>query len=406
MKILWSSNAPWAPSGYGQQTALFAPRLAALGHDVAISAVWGLEGAGLEWNGLRVYPSDGNWGNELLVAYAAHHAGNAGDCQVIALHDAFVLQPGKVSPLNLAVWTPVDHEPAPRKVVQVFRQSGARAVAMSQFGKKALEQEGVEAFYVPHGVNTDIFRPLGDKEAIRERMGVPKDAFVVGMVAANQGINPPRKAFPQAFQAFAELRKRHSDALLHLHTDIQGTNLGLNLVDLANACGIPPEAVGSSDQFLMRLGFVGPHDMAALYNSMDVLLNPSYGEGFGIPIVEAQACGTPVITNDWTAMTELTGGGWLVNGDRWWDPMHSSWFSCPTVGEISQALEAAYNGAEALRDRARQFALRYDADLVTEQFWVPALEWMGKPREVAPLVRRQSVARPQGKRQKAKVAAR
>jgi len=44
-KILWHSVAPWAPTGYGQQTALFAPRIASLENvDLAISSGFGLEG--------------------------------------------------------------------------------------------------------------------------------------------------------------------------------------------------------------------------------------------------------------------------------------------------------------------------------------------------------------------------
>ena len=43
-KLLWHSNAPWAPTGYGQQTGLFAPRLAEK-YDMAISSFYGLEGS-------------------------------------------------------------------------------------------------------------------------------------------------------------------------------------------------------------------------------------------------------------------------------------------------------------------------------------------------------------------------
>ena len=57
-RILWHSVAPWAPSGYGQQTKVFAPRIRDLGHHVAISAYWGLEGSVLNWGGMSVYPAD------------------------------------------------------------------------------------------------------------------------------------------------------------------------------------------------------------------------------------------------------------------------------------------------------------------------------------------------------------
>ena len=70
MKILWHSNAPWAQTGYGQQTALFAPRLRALGHELALSSVWGLGGAGLEWEGMHVYPQDDRWGRATLNHFA------------------------------------------------------------------------------------------------------------------------------------------------------------------------------------------------------------------------------------------------------------------------------------------------------------------------------------------------
>jgi len=47
-----------------------------------------------------------------------------------------------------------------------------------------------------------------------------------------------------------------------------------------------------------------------------VLLNPAMGEGFGVPIVEAQACGTPAIAGDWTAMSEVTRTGHLIPKER------------------------------------------------------------------------------------------
>jgi glycosyltransferase involved in cell wall biosynthesis len=106
-----------------------------------------------------------------------------------------------------------------------------------------------------------------------------------------------------------------------------------------------------------------------------VLLSPSMGEGFGVPIVESQACGVPVITTDCSAMTELTEAGWRVDGDRWYNAAHDAWFKLPFIRGIVAGLELAYEarGDEDLRRKAREFALGYDVDTVMHEFWQPAL---------------------------------
>ncbi len=57
MKILWASNAPWAATGYGMQTAQAVPRIRDAGHDIAIFASYGLNGAMQSWDGIPVYPA-------------------------------------------------------------------------------------------------------------------------------------------------------------------------------------------------------------------------------------------------------------------------------------------------------------------------------------------------------------
>ena len=114
--------------------------------------------------------------------------------------------------------------------------------------------------------------------------------------------------------------------------------------------------------------------MAHLYSAADVLLSPSMGEGFGLPILEAQACGCPVITGNWTSMPELTAAGWMVDGDPFPTPQ-GSWQYIPFIKSIREAIENAYDarGDTALRERAREFALQYDADRVTRDYWRPLL---------------------------------
>ena len=125
--------------------------------------------------------------------------------------------------------------------------------------------------------------------------------------------------------------------------------------------------------------------MCQTYNAFDVLASPSYGEGFGIPIIEAQACGVPVIVSDWTAMTELCGAGWLVDGDSWYDSAHGSFYLCPAVISIVEAFDAAYDQAAGMKEKARAFALDYDAELVFMKHWLPLIDELSRPREIGPL---------------------
>jgi glycosyltransferase involved in cell wall biosynthesis len=201
------------------------------------------------------------------------------------------------------------------------------------------------------------------------------------MVAANKG-NPSRKAFAEVLIAFAAFRKRYPNAILYLHTCgstlYQGVDfqraLQLNRLD-------PGVDVFMPDQTQLLLGFT-PDVMRAIYNAMDVLISPSYGEGFGIPILEAQACGTPVIVGDWTSMTELCFAGWKIPKEQshpFLTPLGAYQYM-PNPRAIETALCQSYRAlgdrttAGRLRDRARQGAEPYCADRVTREYWQPTLE--------------------------------
>jgi len=127
--------------------------------------------------------------------------------------------------------------------------------------------------------------------------------------------------------------------------------------------------------------------LAALYSAADVLLATSAGEGFGVPVVEAQACGTRVIVSDWTAQTELVGDGWAVEVQPLWDPYQDAWFATPMIPRIVDALEEAYAAERGPSQQAVDFAADYDADVVYAKYWRPALEqlaaWTPTVAEVA-----------------------
>lgn len=372
MKIAWLSNAPWSHTGYGNQTAVFTPRIRDLGHELAVIAFYGLEGAVLNWNGIKVYPRAFHlYGQDIMAA----HTRNFGGDIMISLMDSWVVEPQYLIQGVLWVpWFPVDHSPLPPPVQRNISKAYKRIV-FSRFGERMVREAGQDCYYVPHGIDTKVFAPADKKEAC-ERTGLPSDRFIFGMVAANKGA-PSRKAFQQHLEAFAMVHKRHPDTLLYLHTDKgeSGANSAVNLPEFIHFLGID-DAVMFCDQYTNVSGF--PNEfMRDVYNAMDVHVLVSMGEGFGIPTVEAQACGTPVITSEWSASGELCFGGWIVpesKADKWWTPLGAyQWM--PRSQAIAAAMEEAYRKAgKQYREKARQGALAYDADLVTEQYWKPVLE--------------------------------
>lgn len=374
MRILWHSNAPWSGVGYGQQTAIFTPRLKRLGHDMSISGFYGLEGAMIVGRDeIPVFPRHADpYGNDVLETHARRVFGDPLDGLVITLLDIWVMRADVLRELRVGAWVPVDHDPCQPPSLRTLRESGAVPIAMSRFGEAKLREAGLDPLYVPHGFEADRYSPQ-DRDTSKDRLKFPRDAFVVGMVAANKGNSPPRKAFPQVLAAFARFAKRHDDAWLYLHTDAEGTYQGVNILELVDHFDLH-KRVRFCDQYQYVLAF--PLDyMASAYSAMDVLVNPSYGEGFGIPIIEAQACGTPVIVGGWTSMPELCGAGWEVTGHPYWTPLGSYQFM-PDETSIYDALEVAYSHRddEALRGKAVTFAADYEADVITDRYWAPVLD--------------------------------
>lgn len=373
MKLLWHSNSPLAPTGYGQQTALFAPKLAEH-YKLYLSANYGLEAAPIIWKSIPVFPGlGGDHGNATLPGHVTAAFGEPRDGLVVTLYDTPVFDSNLFKRFNVACWTPVDHNPIPPAVVAFFRNSQAIPIAMSRYGQAELAE--FDPLYVPHGVDVDTYKPT--ESNLREQMGLSEDDFLIGMVAANKG-RPSRKCFQQAFEAFKYFRERHENAYLYVHTTLSPEFAqGEDLLALAQSLEIPEEAFKYPNQYAMIFAPPTARQMAQPLSSFDVLLNASMGEGFGIPVLEAAACGTPAIVTDFSAMPEVCGAGWKVTGRPFWTGQ-ASWMAIPDVGEILGALEECYalsdDDRKALSDQVREHALDYAAPKVFEEHMLPALQ--------------------------------
>jgi glycosyltransferase involved in cell wall biosynthesis len=293
---------------------------------------------------------------------------------MISLMDTWVMNPEEYPrQLRWVPWYPVDHDPMPQIVRGKVSQAYKR-ITFSKHGVEKTHEAGLDCYYIPHGIETDIFKPK-DKAEAREHMGLPNDKFVVGTVAMNKG-NPSRKCFVEMMDAFARFHARHPESIYVLQTDRgEGIDGMINLPELVRNMGlIDGQDVVFCNQYQNMVGFP-PEYMAEFYNALDVHLITTRGEGFGIPVLESQACGTPVITGGWTACKELFFAGQMLDPEKDAEREYSglaSWQFRPRVGAIEAALEAEYqrpsDGSIGV-ERAQE----YNADLVTEKYWKPIL---------------------------------
>jgi len=393
-KILWWANAHFVGTGYGVGTRGVIFDL--LKHyNIRNLAFYGLEGAALGFNGLITYPKRFDpFGSDAAQILCNRWKPDI----LITLFDIWIDEsgstmggPGWLSGMHPR-WVPiipVDHDPIPPPTLAPASKA-YRPVAMSRFGQRQLENNGISSTYIPHGVDTEVFTPSEDKVASRKHLQDisvplvsgsaepwPDDCFVIGKVAANKdtrrkGFDKDAMALALFFEANPDARK---DTRVFMHT-LPRFPGGFNIDHWYDICGVS-QYVKVIDEFFWWQGLT-PEDMAKLYGGMDILLNASRGEGFGIPLIEAASCGVPAIGTNFTSMTELIKGhGWLVEKyNRELTPA-LSFIASPSEYEMAQHIEDAYNNRDktaAFGQASREFALNYDWKKVIVPLWINLIE--------------------------------
>ena len=373
-KIVAVSNTPMAPTGYGTQIAQLGLRALAAGHDFSVAANYGAP-VNMEWNGIKIFAEGllkyANDSGPENIALAARDGGFG-----LTLFDVWTGVADGWHELPLVCWVPVDHSPVPRRVAEWCLKGGNKyIVAMSKNGEELLLQAGVprdRLTYIPHAIDRSIWN--ADVQPVRDLLRVPEDAHLTIITAMNKG---KRKSFPEMLHAWTIFATAHEDAYLYLHTDKWGHMDGINLIPLLKALNAPEDRIRWVNSIQMRAGV--PAEMVArLMRSADVLLLASRSEGFGLPVIEAQSVGTPVIVSNHTAQPELVRDyGHIVNGQVHWEDFHESFAFIPSVIEIYQALEENYEDtARGTVDRAALAATmdEYDADKVYAEKWEPLFQ--------------------------------
>jgi glycosyltransferase involved in cell wall biosynthesis len=158
-----------------------------------------------------------------------------------------------------------------------------------------------------HGVDLDRFRPTeaasGSDAALLSTVATGSGPTARGSLAdgtpflAFVGTLEPRKDVPTLVRAFSQVAGRHPDARLVL---AGGAGWGATKVEEAVA------ASGIGDR-IIRTGYVSNEVIPALFRSAVAVVYPALYEGFGLPALEAMACGAPVVTTSGSAMEEVAG---------------------------------------------------------------------------------------------------
>ncbi|NDJ76575.1 MAG: glycosyltransferase family 4 protein [Chloroflexi bacterium] len=214
---------------------------------------------------------------------------------LLTVHDlSFVRAPETATPVLKAYLDKV----VPRSVRRAFH-----VLADSQATKDDL----VELYGTPpekitvllSGVNAE-FLPVKDataRKAVRERYGIPEKPYVFSI-----GTVQPRKNYTRLIRALAALGPPYDDVQLviaggrgWLESPIYQTVKDYHLSERVHF-----------------IGFAREEDLPALYSGAACMAYPSLYEGFGFPVLEAMACGTPVITSTLSSMPEVAGDAALL----------------------------------------------------------------------------------------------
>jgi len=128
--------------------------------------------------------------------------------------------------------------------------------------------------------------------AVRQRYGLP-ERFILSV-----GTLEPRKNFAGLIRAYGRLRRARALP----HALVIAGRPGWLYEEIYRQ--VERDQLADSVRFL---GFVADADLPALYTLADLFAYPSRYEGFGIPVLEAMACGTPVVTSDNSSLPEVAG---------------------------------------------------------------------------------------------------
>jgi len=198
---------------------------------------------------------------------------------------------------------------------------------------------------IPDAKNKTVVVPLGVENSFRVMPAVKKEKVILVV-----GTVEPRKNLPMLFKAFADLPVSIKDEYRIWVVGAKGWR-DSDIFKSANA-------LGDSIKFW---GYVDDRQLVELYNKAEVFAFPSLYEGFGLPLLEAMACGAPIIANNISSIPEVVGDcALLINSSQ------KEW----TLGLSRILADANLRRTLSLRGvaRAKQFSWHMTVDKTIEVY--------------------------------------
>lgn len=221
---------------------------------------------------------------------------------VLTIHDAMFLLPSSQLPTSPSLYQRLGRAYRAAIVPRVAHHADRVTTVSSFSGDDLAQRLGLKrsSISVVYESANPVFYSTNDRsalDAVRDRLRLPR-SFVLALGAVD-----PRKNTAAVLEAFALARPSMAEQWGLVVTGLSGS-FREQVVAQAQRLGIA--------DVLVPLGFVTEEELAALYNLAELLLYPSLYEGFGLPIIEAMACGTPVISSALTSIPEVAGDAALL----------------------------------------------------------------------------------------------
>lgn len=350
-RILFCSEATFLNTGYATYTREILNYLHSTGkYELAEMASYGVRNdqrsIGIPWKFYGVIP-DETCSEEERNLYNSNPVAQFGElifeqvCLdfmpdiVCDIRDFWMLDFEERSPFRpfykWCIMPTVDAKPQARQWISTYQSADACLTYSEWAGEVLKDQSGGKIKYLgisPPSAHED-YKPIDNKKELRDSIGLDSDSFIIGTVMRNQR----RKLYPDLFEAFKILLSKvdnPSKYFLYCHTSYP--DLGWDIPELLQQYQLSSKVYftyicnetqrpfsslfrGAVTQspFTGKLGATLSNvklgadykDLAKIMNCFDLYLQYANCEGFGLPQVEAAACGIPVMSTDYSAMSSV-----------------------------------------------------------------------------------------------------